>query len=126
MQNEVTFKLEIFIWLTPCCCREQGNVDDASCKITTGNELLDSGSPGKNVQEKDGVDLDIVASDGEMYTAQVKDNSQAVKGRQSQSGPLMPGIVLGQTSTERGRVIERLILIHWLYISLFLIDESFP
>lgn len=87
--------------------REQGNVDDASCKITTGNELLDSGSPGKNVQEKDGVDLDIVASDGEMYTAQVKDNSQAVKGRQSQSGPLMPGIVLGQTSTERGRVIER-------------------
>lgn len=95
--------------------REQRNVDGnavmptegASCKTRTGNELLDSCSHNKNIPEKDRADLGSAASACEMDTAQVKANSQAVKGRQSQSGPLIPAIVLGQTSAERGRVCER-------------------
>ncbi|KNA14090.1 hypothetical protein SOVF_110880 [Spinacia oleracea] len=94
--------------------RKQGNVDEvavtptegASCKIRTGNEF-DFCSHGKNIVEKDGVDLGSGAPACEMDAAQVKVNPQVVKGRQSQSGPLMPGIVLGQTSTERSRVSER-------------------
>ncbi|KAL2902935.1 Serine/threonine-protein kinase fray2 [Bienertia sinuspersici] len=48
-----------------------------------------------------------VSSPCAIDTAQTKDNSPAVKGRQSQSGPLTPGLVLGSTSTERSRVYER-------------------
>lgn len=113
--------------LTPRSCRKQGNVDEvavtptegASCKIRTGNEF-DFCSHGKNIVEKDGVDLGSGAPACEMDAAQVKVNPQVVKGRQSQSGPLMPGIVLGQTSTERSRVSERLILNSFMLLLLIM------
>ncbi|CAO2819328.1 unnamed protein product [Amaranthus hypochondriacus] len=70
--------------------REQGNSDAAAVFPT-----------------EDGLNVESAAPSFETETAQVKANSQAVRGRQSQSGPLTPGIVLGQTSMERGRVSER-------------------
>ncbi|XP_057520119.1 serine/threonine-protein kinase BLUS1-like [Amaranthus tricolor] len=95
-------------------CREQGNTDEAvamrtegtSSRFTTGSELGSSDHP-KNILEKAGSDIESTAPTFETETVQVKVNSQAVRGRQSQSGPLMPGIVLGQTSMERCRVSER-------------------
>lgn len=107
------------LWLT-FCCREQGNSDAAAVfptegtisRFRTGIELSDSFSDGKSILDKDGLNVESAAPSFETETAQVKANSQAVRGRQSQSGPLTPGIVLGQTSMERGRVSERLILIN--------------
>lgn len=95
--------------------REQGNVDKVvampaegvSRLSRTGSELTDSCSHDKNILEKGMEDLELEEPACEIDTSQVKPKSQAVKGRQSQSGPLMPAIVLGQTSTERGRVLER-------------------
>ncbi|XP_057520473.1 serine/threonine-protein kinase BLUS1-like isoform X2 [Amaranthus tricolor] len=95
--------------------REQVNSDAAAVlptegtisRFRTGIELSDSFSHGKSILDKDGLDVESAAPSFETETAQVKANSQAVRGRQSQSGPLTPGIVLGQTSMERGRVSER-------------------
>ncbi|CAO2819329.1 unnamed protein product [Amaranthus hypochondriacus] len=95
--------------------REQGNSDAAAVfptegtisRFRTGIELSDSFSDGKSILDKDGLNVESAAPSFETETAQVKANSQAVRGRQSQSGPLTPGIVLGQTSMERGRVSER-------------------
>ncbi|KAL2902945.1 Serine/threonine-protein kinase fray2 [Bienertia sinuspersici] len=94
--------------------RDQVNVDEVivmpteggSSKSRTGSELLDSSCHGKNAPDHEGGDLELAAPCA-IDTAQTKDNSPAVKGRQSQSGPLTPGLVLGSTSTERSRVYER-------------------
>ncbi|XP_021757743.1 serine/threonine-protein kinase 10-like isoform X1 [Chenopodium quinoa] len=80
--------------------------EDAMCKTGTGTEF-DVGSHGKNILEKDGADHGSGAPACEIDSVQVKANSQLVKGRQSQSGPLVPGNVVGQTSIERGRFCER-------------------
>ena len=85
--------------------------EGTSSRFTTGSELGSSDHP-KNILEKAGSDIESTAPTFETETVQVKVNSQAVRGRQSQSGPLMPGIVLGQTSMERCRVSERSILVH--------------
>lgn len=82
--------------------------DGANYKGEIGrSELLDSRCEVKNVIEKDAQGSEMAGPSSARDSAQVKAKSQLVKGRQSQSGPLMPGVVLGQTSKERGRVSER-------------------
>ena len=110
----------IFLSFASLGVRGQGNVDEfvftptegASSKSRTGVELLDSYSHGKNISEKEGGELEVAASACELDTAQVKAKSPPVKGRQSQSGPLVPGVVYGQTSTEKSHIFERLILVN--------------
>ncbi|KAK9716707.1 hypothetical protein RND81_06G252100 [Saponaria officinalis] len=58
-----------------------------------------------NVPEKDGSGTESTATD--VDTSNLKVKPLTVRGRQSQSGPLMPGIVLGQAMSERGRLSER-------------------
>ncbi|KAJ8451092.1 hypothetical protein Cgig2_026901 [Carnegiea gigantea] len=95
--------------------REQTQSDELSPAANDGaddnaeigrSELLYSHSQVKTVLEKEVVVSDTAGPASGRDSVQVKAKSQPVKGRQSQSGPLMPGIVLGQTSSERGRVSE--------------------
>lgn len=82
--------------------------DDANNDAEIGrNELSYSHGQVKTVLEKELVVSETAGPASGSDSVQVKAKSQPVKGRQSQSGPLMPGIVLGQTILERGRVSER-------------------
>lgn len=96
--------------------REQMQSDEVSPAANDGtddnaeigrSELLYSHSQVKTVLEKEVVVSDAAGPASGRDSVQVKAKSQPVKGHQSQSGPLMPGIVLGQTSSERGRASER-------------------
>lgn len=96
--------------------REQMQSDEVSPAANDGaddnaeigrSELLYSHSQVKTVLEKEAVVSDAAGPASGRDSVQVKAKSQPVKGHQSQSGPLMPGIVLGQTSSERGRASER-------------------
>ncbi|GMH09293.1 hypothetical protein Nepgr_011134 [Nepenthes gracilis] len=67
-------------------------------------ELLESCGHGKIALAKDVHSTDLVAGASEKGKGQTKTISQTMKGRQTQSGPLMPGIVIGQLSSERSRI----------------------
>jgi len=120
MPNIVVSEVANFKLSTPFCCREQSQSDEVSPIANDGannnaeigrSELLDSHSPVKTVLEKEVVVSEMSGPASERDSVQVKAKSQSLKGRQSQSGPLMPGIVLGQTSVERARVSERLVFL---------------
>ncbi|XP_074317661.1 uncharacterized protein LOC141653718 isoform X2 [Silene latifolia] len=83
-----------------------GQTDGASNKAETSRSELSVSYGQENTPEKDGLSTESATTD--MDTVYMKVKPLSVKGRQCQSGPLMPGIVLGQTSSEKGRISERL------------------
>ncbi|GAB4834633.1 hypothetical protein Ancab_032896 [Ancistrocladus abbreviatus] len=72
------------------------------------SELSETVVQGKIVLANDGPSTEVATNTSERGTTQAKTKSQTTKGRQSQSGPLIPGSVLGQSSSERSRVHGRI------------------
>lgn len=50
-------------------------------------------------------------STSEKETTHPKTKTETVRSRQTQSGPLMPGIVLTHSLSERGRITERFVIV---------------
>lgn len=58
-------------------------------------------------QDRNGSSIELMPSISEKEVTQPKSKTETVKSRQTQSGPLMPGMVLGHSLSERVRTSER-------------------
>ncbi|KAL7165615.1 hypothetical protein ACSBR2_041321 [Camellia fascicularis] len=95
-------------------CSEQtsgGEFPPTQCSSNEGkipeSDLLRSDYQGKIDLEKNGSRTELPPSTSEKDAAQGKAKAPSGKSRQTQSGPLMPGIVLSHSASERGRIFER-------------------
>ncbi|CAL5356355.1 unnamed protein product [Camellia sinensis] len=95
-------------------CSEQtsgGEFPPTQCSSNEGkipeSDLLQSDYQGKIDLEKNGSRTELPPSTSEKDAAQGKAKAPSGKSRQTQSGPLMPGIVLSHSASERGRIFER-------------------
>lgn len=83
----------------------------AGCLSKKGKSLrsdsLESSNQEKIGQEKDISSAEMMPSTSEKDMVNAKTKTQMVKGRQTQSGPLMPGVVLSHSLSDRGRSFER-------------------
>lgn len=83
----------------------------AGCLSKKGKSLrsdsLESSNQEKIGQEKDISSAEMMPSTSEKDIVNAKTKTQMVKGRQTQSGPLMPGVVLSHSLSDRGRSFER-------------------
>lgn len=83
----------------------------AECLSKKGKSLrsdsLESSNQEKIGQEKDISSAELMPSTSEKDMVNAKTKTQMVKGRQTQSGPLMPGVVLSHSLSDRGRSFER-------------------
>ncbi|KAJ9706327.1 hypothetical protein PVL29_001714 [Vitis rotundifolia] len=83
----------------------------AECLSKKGKSLrcdsLESSNQEKIGQEKDISSAEMMPSTSEKDMVNAKTKTQIVKGRQTQSGPLMPGAVLSHSLSDRGRSFER-------------------
>lgn len=83
----------------------------AECLSKKGKSLrsdsLESSNQEKIGQEKDISSAEMMPSTSEKDIVNAKTKTQMVKGRQTQSGPLMPGVVLSHSLSDRGRSFER-------------------
>lgn len=70
------------------------------------------------VLKKNGSSTEVMASTSAKDTMQTK--AKALKSRQTQSGPLMPGMVLSHLSSERARNSERFVILHFKFLHLCL------
>ncbi|XP_059662159.1 uncharacterized protein LOC132308160 isoform X2 [Cornus florida] len=71
------------------------------------SDLLDSENQCKNGIEKYGSRTELLPPTSDKDAAQAKTKTSTGKNRRTQSGPLMPGIVLNHSKSERGRNFER-------------------
>ncbi|KAI4326785.1 hypothetical protein L6164_019320 [Bauhinia variegata] len=71
------------------------------------NDFLESGGPKNIIWKRNGSNTEATTSTTEKDTVPSMIKSQSLKNRQTQSGPLMPGTVLGHSLSERGRPFER-------------------
>lgn len=76
------------------------------------SDSFESSNQEKIGQEKDTSTAEMIPSTSEKDMVNAKAKPQMVKGRQTQSGPLMPGVVLSHSLSDRGRTFERFIIIH--------------
>lgn len=76
------------------------------------SDSLESSNQEKIGQEKDISSAELMPSTSEKDMVNAKTKTQMVKGRQTQSGPLMPGVVLSHSLSDRGRSFERFIMVH--------------
>ncbi|CAL5442792.1 unnamed protein product [Camellia sinensis] len=81
------------------CLSNKGKVSES--------DLLESDYQGKIDLEKNGSRTEPLPSTSEKDIVLAKIKTSASKSRQTQSGPLMPGIVLNHSVTERGHIFER-------------------
>ncbi|KAF5935271.1 hypothetical protein HYC85_026400 [Camellia sinensis] len=81
------------------CLSNKGKVSES--------DLLESDYQGKIDLEKNGSRTEPPPSTSEKDIVLAKIKTSASKSRQTQSGPLMPGIVLNHSVTERGHIFER-------------------
>ncbi|KAA8525744.1 hypothetical protein F0562_007605 [Nyssa sinensis] len=95
-------------------CSEQTSGDElpqAECLSKKGknleSDLRECGNQGKIGVEKNGSRTELLPSTSEKDAVQAKTNTPSGRSRQTQSGPLMPGIVLSHSMSERGRNFER-------------------
>ncbi|XP_057478431.1 serine/threonine-protein kinase BLUS1-like isoform X2 [Actinidia eriantha] len=95
-------------------CSEQRCADEFSLAECSNNkekfpesDLLESDYQGKIVLEKNASRTELPLSISEKDAVQAKPKTTTGKSRQCQSGPLMPGIVLNHSLSERGRIFER-------------------
>ncbi|XAR70122.1 Non-specific serine/threonine protein kinase [Bertholletia excelsa] len=72
-----------------------------------GGDLLEYNCERKFDLEKNGSRTDISPSTLEKDAVQVKTKTSAVKSRQTQSGPITPGLVLSNSMSEKGSIFER-------------------
>ncbi|XP_057967422.1 serine/threonine-protein kinase BLUS1-like isoform X2 [Malania oleifera] len=72
-----------------------------------GSDLPESGSQEKIIQDRDAQNTGLIPSTSDKEMVSSKTRTQSLKSRQTQSGPLMPGVVLGNSLSERGRISER-------------------
>ncbi|GMQ05976.1 hypothetical protein CsSME_00050756 [Camellia sinensis var. sinensis] len=94
-------------------CSEQTSDEfsSAECLSNKGkvseSDLLESDYQGKIDLEKNGSRTEPLPSTSEKDIVLAKIKTSASKSRQTQSGPLMPSIVLNHSVTERGHIFER-------------------
>ena len=105
-----------FIFVTYCCVSEKTSSDGFSLAEGSNNKgkvpesnLGESDFQGKIGPEKNGPRTELspltLEEDG---AVQVKTKTATGKSRQTQSGPLTPGIVISHSMSEKGRFFERL------------------
>ncbi|CAK9169322.1 unnamed protein product [Ilex paraguariensis] len=95
-------------------CSEQVSAEEvppAECLRKKGKlletDLVESVNQWKIGQENNGSKTELLPSTSEKEVVQAKCRMPAGKSRQTLSGPLMPGIILGHSTSERGRNLER-------------------
>ncbi|PON73558.1 Serine/threonine protein kinase [Parasponia andersonii] len=71
------------------------------------SDVQESGSLEKIGLKKNGSSIESMTSTSEKEIIMTKSRTQIVKGRQTHSGPLMPGAVLTHSASDRGRISER-------------------
>ncbi|KAI4315572.1 hypothetical protein L6164_028367 [Bauhinia variegata] len=71
------------------------------------SDFLESGGPKNIIWKRNGSINEAMTSTTEKDTGPSKIKTQSVKNRQTLSGPLMPGTVIGHSLSERGRPFER-------------------
>ena len=74
------------------------------------SDSFESSNQEKIGQEKDASSAEMMPSTSAKDMVNTKTKTQMVKSRQTQSGPLMPGVVLSHSLSDRGRAFERFIL----------------
>ncbi|GAB2296216.1 hypothetical protein Dimus_030344 [Dionaea muscipula] len=94
------------------CFRERLNLKEVLPTESVSNEgkITESESLESCRQEENGLAKGCPSTKLEMDTLEKgmgQTSSHTTRGRQTQSGPLIPGIVLSQSSSERSRVSER-------------------
>ena len=85
------------------------------------NDMLKGGLPEKTGWNRNGTSTEAEASTSGQDIVQGKPKTQMPKGRQTQSGPILPGIVLSHSLSERVRGSERfvLLMVSYLLVSAF-------
>lgn len=76
------------------------------------SDILESDTQGKFLLNKNGSQTEMLPRVSEKDSLLAKSRPQTVKSRQTQSGPLMPGVVAGQSTSERVQNLERCTTIH--------------
>lgn len=119
----------LFSFFTYYCFSEQtsgGVFPSAECSSnkekTPERDILESDYQGKVELEKNVSRTELPPSHPEKDPVLAKIKTSAGNSRQTQSGPLMPGIVLNHSKSERGRSSERFILVIFWFISLYGFD----
>lgn len=85
------------------------------------SDMLKAGFQEKTGWKRNGTSTEAEASTSGQDIVQGKTKTQMPKGRQTQSGPLLPGIVLSHSLSERVRGSERFVLFHWfIFVSLII------
>lgn len=96
----------------------------AEYEIKNGKDLessqLDSDHWEKNGLKKNASKTELPPLTSEKDALPVKNRTQTPKARQSQSGPLMAGVVLSHSASERARNSERFATTHCFLIPLYL------
>lgn len=77
-----------------------------------GSDLLESGCEEKVGSKKNGSSTEASSSMAEKDLLLAKTKTQMANSRQTQSGPLMHSTVLSHSLSERGRSLERFVMIH--------------
>jgi len=77
-------------------------------------EIVDSRCLENVSLKKNGSCTEVISSALEKNMVQAK--ATTVKTRQTQSGPLMPGIVLNHSHSERSRISERFVIVHFSFV----------
>lgn len=73
------------------------------------SDIQELGSSKNIIWKKNGSITEATASTSETDTGMSKTRTQLVKSRQTQSGPLVPGTVVGHSLPEKGRTSEKYI-----------------
>lgn len=87
---------------------------------TLEGDSLEAGVQENIILRKNGSNTEVMSSTSEKETMETK--AKTVKGRQTQSGPLMPGKVLSHSSSERGRTSERFVIVNFQCLLLCLLS----
>lgn len=100
------------------CLSKKGNFMES--------DMLKSGFQEKTGWKRNGTSTEAEASTSGQDNVQGKTKTQMPKGRQTQSGPLLPGIVLSHSLSERVRGSERFVLFHgFIFINLIICSCCF-
>lgn len=78
------------------------------------SDLQEVGSSKNIIWKRNGSIAEATASTSDKDMGTSKTKTQSVKSRQTQSGPLVPGTVIGHSLSERGRASERYIISYCL------------
>lgn len=100
-------------------------LSQVECLSKKGNsmesDMLKAGLQEKTGWKRNGTSNEAEASTSGQDIVQGKTKTQLPKGRQTQSGPLLPGTVLSHSLSERVRGSERFVLFHgFMFISLII------